>query len=938
MGFDAGSITGHLKLDSEEFLAELEDAKLAAKKFSEKPIVVTVQGNTDQFDVAEKEVTVKKKRVSTKVTVPVNMDAKPFISEAAIVEAEKKLLADGVTIPISYDVTPGLTLLQHLMNDKGMTQSKAVSAISNLGVSTAEIKQIIAANNEFTSSLRNMAIASAQTQSELSSAWDAIRAFDALPKTYSTNWQLPQLLALTSGGNNSSILPALAENRLLNMVSPLNLSALGSADGGPNWNLGYNGSYNWNYGYRGSYGWNFYNPGGPNGGGSGGGSLVPFTNSRSIVPYSGGLVPFASVTSATSSDISNIIDGKVVSGTWLAVSSKLQELSTLFKNGFSQAGTALSSSLNDLNTKVKSSFTSLDQSFKNMNPILQGAIFSMLSGVGPIIGGAVGAAAGGALAGIAIGGAGLAGYGLLAKNAYGSFSTAYKGQVQLNAIATQYGTKSPLYTSALQQYQTSTANLNPLAISTASQAVPIIASISSTMNKIQTPIFGTILNFLKTFQSLLPVITPFLTTATSAMTNFFNSVMAGLKTAGFASFMKTMTKDVGPIMKDFGATTMNVFEALSNLLVLFAPVALKIGNGFVSLSSDFLKFTEKIKFGPGFLAAMKTVGKDLTTLGSDIMSFLKIVASASAPIGLFILNFITKLANNMMNLLKYVDPNTMTLIAGLTLALIVLAKVGDKAPVVILLTGVVLLLDLLHKRLNRQLINLITDLAAAVMTAFVAIGLFNGVMGVLDVVSAPWILAISAIVLAGLYLQQNWSNVSANLQQIWGDIERWFEEGVNTVIEAINAVIDAMNAVGGVLGFSKIPLISLMHLTVPTNGSSSNNSSNSSQPQPMGPFIPRSIGPVAPPTSLFHMTGGTPRALGGPVVPGSLYRINERGQEMFTPGQTGWITPSNPTSHSITINVDARGSSDPTAMSSTVTEAINKMLPNIMRHLTPALG
>ena len=53
------------------------------------------------------------------------------------------------------------------------------------------------------------------------------------------------------------------------------------------------------------------------------------------------------------------------------------------------------------------------------------------------------------------------------------------------------------------------------------------------------------------------------------------------------------------------------------------------------------------------------------------------------------------------------------------------------------------------------------------------------------------------------------------------------------------------------------------------------------------------------------------RANGGPVMGGSPYLVGERGPELFVPGRTGMIVPSNQISSgvNVTVNVDASGSS-----------------------------
>jgi len=63
------------------------------------------------------------------------------------------------------------------------------------------------------------------------------------------------------------------------------------------------------------------------------------------------------------------------------------------------------------------------------------------------------------------------------------------------------------------------------------------------------------------------------------------------------------------------------------------------------------------------------------------------------------------------------------------------------------------------------------------------------------------------------------------------------------------------------------------------------------------------FGPPAPAVSGV----GTPRAAGGPVEPGQMYRVGEYGPENFVPAAAGNIVPMGPPAGGVTVNVDMSG-------------------------------
>lgn len=72
------------------------------------------------------------------------------------------------------------------------------------------------------------------------------------------------------------------------------------------------------------------------------------------------------------------------------------------------------------------------------------------------------------------------------------------------------------------------------------------------------------------------------------------------------------------------------------------------------------------------------------------------------------------------------------------------------------------------------------------------------------------------------------------------------------------------------------------------------------------------------------------KAIGGPVQAGKPYIVGERGPEMFVPSRSGSIVPNNKMSNGMTINVDARGASDPAAVRAQVEMGIAQAAPYII--------
>jgi predicted transcriptional regulator len=110
-------------------------------------------------------------------------------------------------------------------------------------------------------------------------------------------------------------------------------------------------------------------------------------------------------------------------------------------------------------------------------------------------------------------------------------------------------------------------------------------------------------------------------------------------------------------------------------------------------------------------------------------------------------------------------------------------------------------------------------------------------------------------------------------------------------------------------------------------------------------FITSAIGsaglpaPVALATTALNLAAGSstpsfggPRAMGGPVTGGKAYLVGERGPEIMVPGASGSIISNDnmPTGGGITVNVDARGATNPEEVKQQARLAVLEAAPAII--------
>lgn len=227
--------------------------------------------------------------------------------------------------------------------------------------------------------------------------------------------------------------------------------------------------------------------------------------------------------------------------------------------------------------------------------------------------GAFGNVLGGGIAGTAIGGAGV-------------FAALIPGYIDLM--------KGIQASSALAS-GASTKGMSKSQIALGQQIQKLIGVGSKGLGVAEITIMPDITKFAKALTTALPLINQFAKPAIKAMSGFFDSIDKGMSSGGFKSFIKDMSKLVGPTMKEFGTTILNLGGAFGGFLKVFGPVGVKqVGPWFEKITKEFDKFMNHIKIGPGFEKGSKTVFGAIGEWIKVIAKGLKGAGDALAPIGL----------------------------------------------------------------------------------------------------------------------------------------------------------------------------------------------------------------------------------------------------------------------------------------------------------------
>ena len=319
-----------------------------------------------------------------------------------------------------------------------------------------------------------------------------------------------------------------------------------------------------------------------------------------------------------------------------ALSSALRSAASFITGG---GGRGWGSIFSSLYSSADNFTSSLDDAINKL-PLLSGGLPGLALAVPTL--GALGLAAGGALAGTSIGLAGTAWAflpGLL---------DLYKGYEAYSA----------------EQSGQSTKGMTSGALGIASAIKPLVSGTTGFLGGLESDVDPQIVAFLNALTAALPAIAPFADAAVGSMSKFFDVIDQGLQSGGFRSFMATMTKDVGPIMDEFGKFLENAGVGFGDFLKLFGSgPAQMVGEWFDTETGKFDRFMQHIQFGPGFIDGAKTVFTAIGAFFDLVGKAATVLFEGLAPVGLTILHLAIPAFQGLAAILGEINPNAITAIA-----------------------------------------------------------------------------------------------------------------------------------------------------------------------------------------------------------------------------------------------------------------------------------
>jgi phage-related protein len=412
-----------------------------------------------------------------------------------------------------------------------------------------------------------------------------------------------------------------------------------------------------------------------------------------------------------------------------------------------------------------------------------------------------------AMAGLAVVGAGIApaavaaglgigAFGIMALPALTSVSQGYQ-QISKDQQAVQAASTAAAKSTALKQLQHDMAGLSPPVANVLKQITALKQEFTGLAKSsgITTSVFSDISKVLGIIRGLLPVIVPLAQQGAIAISHMLSALQAVTQSAGFLSFMRTMTALVVPASAALGHLAGALIGALGSALIQLAPLAVPFVN--------FLTNVVKALSGP-LGAALHVVvslllglGQALTPLlpglsrlatllindiGSSFQVFIPILTQVISLLGGALLKILFDLEPVFANLLT---PNS-----GFMLALSMLPAL--LRVILPLITGLAsLLANPMFARIAVDILTMVVafkGLVAIVNLARTAFLFLDAAMAANPIGAV--IVAIALLVVGFIYL---W-NHCAGFRNFWIGLWHGIQAAVAPVIKFIMAEIGQLTA------------------------------------------------------------------------------------------------------------------------------------------------
>ncbi|WP_161500596.1 hypothetical protein [Embleya scabrispora] len=263
-------------------------------------------------------------------------------------------------------------------------------------------------------------------------------------------------------------------------------------------------------------------------------------------------------------------------------------------------------------------------------------------------------------------------------------------------------------------------------------------------------------------RDLLPSLTPLVRAAAGAFSGMFDKLSAGIKGAGFKSWMADMTAAAGPALTNFITVIGNLGRGFMGLLQAFLPVSGGVTGGLVRMTDAFGDWGQSLKGSEGFARFLATARDGAGMLGNLGRALVALLV-ALAPL----FNTTALLADAFARLIVAIPTPVLTAIAA------VLTTIG----------------------VGMKLWGIYTAIAATATATWTAIqAVFNVVMGANPIVLVT--LAIIALVAAVVIAYRESETFREIVQAVWA----WVQSAISTSVDAIKASINWFAGLPGLVG------------------------------------------------------------------------------------------------------------------------------------------
>jgi phage-related protein len=452
-----------------------------------------------------------------------------------------------------------------------------------------------------------------------------------------------------------------------------------------------------------------------------------------------------------------------------------------------------------------------------------GAIMAFAPAVAPVLGSVV-LAAGGLAAAFGAAGAGAAAFAAVAIPSLNGIFEASKQVEDINKKIAEADTTKER-TAAMKELQMVMGSLT----AKEKEALTALQNFKSFwagfVGSFKNPVLDLFIRSLDTLKTVLNQLKPVFEASITAFTGLFNGIDNAIKSGQMKPFFDWLAANAGPAITNFGIMAGNILEGLANIMMAFGPVSSDMQTGLVRLTQKFADWAaglSKSQAFKDFIEYVKTNGPTLLTTFKEIIILLTRLTIAFAVVGptiLEIVNGILKLVNFLMQLHPAVGVVVVS-IASLVGAFAFLSPVvtgiialfGMLKPVFTWLSpmlmnariGLMMFGQAIMSALRTGLTWLVTGFrivgtAISWLIGFIPriVAGFMNFLRILNVVrlflfTNPFgiaIIAIAALVAAGIWLYQNWDTVKVYLIAAWNAIK-------STAIGVWNGIKSVISTVG----------------------------------------------------------------------------------------------------------------------------------------------